>query len=52
MSDSSREHYPARPEPHDVELVAYLVGNPWPICHHCKRHVYLIEATGRWEHFA
>ena len=34
-----------------VSLVAYLVGNPWPICHECKRHVYLVGQTGEWRHF-
>lgn len=34
-----------------VRLVAYLMGNPWPICHDCKRHVHLDEATGEWRHF-
>jgi hypothetical protein len=36
---------------HAVTNVAYIVGNPWPICHYCKRHVYMIEATGEWRHF-
>ena len=34
-----------------VRSVAYIVGNPWPICADCKRHVYMVEDTGEWRHF-
>lgn len=34
-----------------IQTVAYVVGNPWPICYDCRRHVYMIEATGEWRHF-